>query len=187
MPRFGILAIVITLDRPSKATLAAACIWLLCGCGLQQAAGSTAPPGSGPVSPAPAPSLAATTTDNQHFDLGSKQGHPAVVDFFGSWCAPCRAEQPEMNQLAATYMPKGVSFVGVAVRDQTTDVQAYRQNLHVAYPAIVDGSDGIPADWAVQAPPETFVIDAHGQIIARYFGTLGGVSAVLDSALASSH
>jgi thiol-disulfide isomerase/thioredoxin len=150
---------------------------LLAGCGLQQDLGSVAVNGNGPVGPA-TPISAPTLTGSQ-FDWSSTHGHVVVLDFWGSWCGPCNAEQPDLNTLAKQWMPKGVVFLGVDEQDSTSNGAAYERTYNVPYPSVNDSSEVITSEYNVLDPPTVIVINTKGDIVDRFLGTLVGVSADL--------
>lgn len=155
---------------------------MLAGCGLQQDL-SNVPTGNGPVGPAP-PITAPTLTGPQ-YDWSATRGHVLVVDFWGSWCEPCRAEQPDLNKLVAEYATKGVIFVGVDMNDNNPAGMAYERNFQVAYPSVNDSSEVIASEYNVIDPPTVVVVDAKGNIVDRFLGTLSGVSTDLNRILPS--
>jgi thiol-disulfide isomerase/thioredoxin len=159
---------------------------VLAGCSLQQDVASH--PESGPKVGAPAPEVRGTTLSGGSFDLAAERGHPVVIDVYGSWCAPCRAQQPQLNQVAARYQPRGVAMVGIGFRDGTAQLRSYDADNHVPYPTVEDDSGDVAAGLAVLSPPTTVVVDAAGRVAATYFGgveasALGGV---LDRLLGGS-
>ena len=140
---------------------------------LQIGSGRTAPPLSGPL------------VGGGEFSLVGKTGHPVVVDFWGSWCGPCRQEQPDINALYEQYAARGVVFVGVAMRETgTAGITAYQRELGVRYPSISD--DGArSSDWSVAAPPTLVLVDGTGHVAKSYLGTVAGLSAALDRLLSA--
>jgi thiol-disulfide isomerase/thioredoxin len=134
----------------------------------------------------PAPPLDGTTLSGSHLDLASFHGHPVVVDFWASWCGPCRGQQDELNGLVARYAARGVRFLGVDIRDDTANARAYVQQFHVVYPSVFDPASDDAATFNVDAPPTTLVIDGTGTIRLRALGTLADVPPTLDSLLGST-
>ncbi len=151
---------------------------MLAGCGLQQDLGSVPIAGNGPVGPA-TPISAPTLTGSQ-FSWSSTHGHVVVLDFWGSWCGPCNAEQPDLNKLAAQWMPKGVIFLGVDEADSTLNGAAYERSYKVPYASVNDANELITSEYNVIDPPTVIVIDAKGDIVDRFLGTLVGISADLS-------
>ena len=160
-----------------------ACVFAMSGCGLQQDVAQRITTGAGIGQPAPA--LQGTLLDGTRLDAARLHGHVAVVDFWASWCGPCRAQQPQLDALARDYAPRGVVFVGVDMRDDPAEGRAYLSRFDVPYGSVSDPSADLAGHWDVPAPPSTVVLDASGVVRAR---VLGGISrttagAELDSLL----
>jgi cytochrome c biogenesis protein CcmG/thiol:disulfide interchange protein DsbE len=155
---------------------------LLAGCGLEQDVGVGSVVGAQVGSPAP--EVRIHTLDGGVVDLAAERGHPVVIDFFGSWCGPCRHQQADLNALAARYRPKGVVVVGDALRDDRTALESYLTGLGVPYPAGLDDGETAAA-FAVLAPPTTVVVDPGGRVAATILGGIhaGTLSSLLDRLL----
>jgi thiol-disulfide isomerase/thioredoxin len=140
---------------------------LLAGCGLEQDVAVSS--SGGPKVGSPAPQVRIHTLDGGVFDLGAERGHPVVIDFFGSWCGPCRKQQAGLDALAARYRPRGVVIVGDALRDDRATLQSYLAEQGVPYPAGLD--DGrVAAQFGVLAPPTTVVVDGGGRVAGSMLG-----------------
>src|SRR6266498_3157145 len=106
--------------------------------GPQNAAGA----GTVEVFPAaarrPAPAVSGELLDGTPFDLGSLRGSVIVVNFWGSWCAPCRAEAPELEATYQATRSLGVALVGVDIRDGRDAATAFMADFHLTYPSLFD-------------------------------------------------
>jgi thiol-disulfide isomerase/thioredoxin len=116
-----------------------------------------------------APDLTGSTLTGGRESLASLRGHVVVVNFWASWCAPCRSETPLLVSLAKS-QPR-VAFLGVNEKDNPSAAKAFVRDNGVTYPSVVDRIGQLAASWPV-APglPSTFVLDADGRIAARFTG-----------------
>jgi thiol-disulfide isomerase/thioredoxin len=134
-----------------------------------------------------APKVSGTSITGKPLSLASYRGDVVVLNFWGSWCAPCRAEAPTLGTLARQLAGRGVRFVGVDIRDEPDAAMAFMQDFNVGYPSFNDPSDQIALDFeGVTTPsaiPSTIVIDRSGRIAARIIGgvTYRGLKALLIS------
>ncbi len=163
--------------------VALAATLILAGCGLQQS-DSNVPNGGLPTIKGPATPISAPTLSGTKFDWSSTHGHVVVLDFWGSWCGPCNGEQPQLNQLASQWLPKGVIFLGVDVQDTNANGAAFERSYKVPYPSVSDASEVIMSEYNVPAPPTVIIIDAKGNIVDHFLGTLTGVSTDLSKLIA---
>ena len=120
--------------------------------------------------PAPTLGLAALDGSPGFTDADLRAGHVTVVNFFASWCAPCRLEA---DTLAALSKKPGITLVGVAYHDKPDDTRQFLGEVGNPFSAIVADLKGLRAiDWGVTAAPETFVVDGKGVIRFKYVGQL---------------
>jgi thiol-disulfide isomerase/thioredoxin len=124
-----------------------------------------------------APPVAGRTLDGRHFSLADERGSTVVLNVWGSWCAPCRDEAPDLVKAARKLQNEKVQFVGINVREPgVASAQAFVRHYGVPYPSIydTDGSqllgfrDTLPPD----AIPSTLVVDPQGRVAARVLGTV---------------
>jgi thiol-disulfide isomerase/thioredoxin len=99
-----------------------------------------------------------------------------VLNFWGSWCTPCRAEAPALGALARQLAGRGIRFVGIDIRDEPDAALAFMQDFNVGYPSISDPNDDIALLFHSTVPPtaipSTVVIDGSGRIAARVVGSV---------------
>lgn len=132
-----------------------------------------------------APDFTGTTLTGSKLSFSSYRGKVVVLNFWGSWCVPCREEAPILAAAAEKYQPSGVSFLGVDVRDTTASALAFTHSFHVAYPSVSDQSSAITLDFTAKVPiagtPTTLVVDRTGHIAGAVFGTVTypGLTAIL--------
>jgi thiol-disulfide isomerase/thioredoxin len=123
-----------------------------------------------------APEFTATTLTGSKLSFSDYRGRVVVLNFWGSWCVPCRAEAPTLAAVAAKYQPSGVSFLGVDVRDTTASALAFAHSFHITYPSVSDESSAITLDFTAKVPiagtPTTLVVDRTGHIAGAVFGTV---------------
>jgi cytochrome c biogenesis protein CcmG/thiol:disulfide interchange protein DsbE len=96
-------------------------------------------------------------------------GHPAVLNFWASWCPPCADEAPDLNALSVRYDGLGVRFVGVDFNDAVDEARAFARRHDVPY-ALVHDTRGVRQRFGVTGPPETYVLDGSGRAVVRIEG-----------------
>ena len=121
-----------------------------------------------------APDFSSTTLTGTPVHFSSYRGKVVVVNFWGSWCPPCRAEAPSLALVAKQYQPTGVRFLGVDERDTTASAEAFTRNFGITYPSVNDPSSEIALDFTAVVPlegtPTTLVIDRTEHIAGAVFG-----------------
>ena len=122
-----------------------------------------------------APDFTGTTLTGSRLSFSSYRGRVVVLNFWGSWCAPCREEAPALAAAAHQYLTSGVAFLGVDVRDTTASAEAFARDFGIAYPSVSDASSVITLDFTAVVPiagtPTTLVIDRTGHVAGAVFGT----------------
>lgn len=107
--------------------------------------------------------------------LSDLRGKPVIVNFWASWCVPCRKEFPTFRAAQGKYRAQGLEIVGITFKDLTGDARAFAKQQRANW-SLVKGGDGDPVGraYGVRALPQTFFINRHGTIVARYFGAPSG-------------
>ncbi|MEQ7125474.1 TlpA disulfide reductase family protein [Actinopolymorpha sp. B11F2] len=130
-----------------------------------------------PAERQPAPALAGKTLSGKRISLADFDGKVVVLNVWGSWCAPCRKEAPDLVAAARTLKPAGVEFLGVNTRDNDPGpARAFVRTFKVTYPSVYDPNGeqllGFRETLPPSAIPSTLVIDRQGRVAARVLGTL---------------
>lgn len=124
----------------------------------------------------PLPQVAGKTVDGQMLDLAELRGHVVVLNVWGSWCAPCRAEAPDLAAISSETQSRGVRFVGIDVRDNPAAARAFASKYEITYPSLDDQNGLILAQFTgiipVSAVPSTLVVDKFGVIRGRVVGRI---------------
>jgi len=138
-----------------------------------------------------APVLTGISPDGAPLTTAPWKGHVIVVNFWGSWCTPCRREASQLARTAADTAHLGVHFVGVDIRDNPGAGTAFERQFGITYPSFSDTSNAHAAEFGPLVPvatPETLVIDAQGRIAALFIGaaTFDGLDPVVRD-IAAGH
>ena len=104
--------------------------------------------------------------------LSDRRGQVVLVDFWASWCGPCRQEAAALNRVYADYAGRPVAFVGVNIWDTPAAAAAFLTEFGVGYPTGPDAAGGIILNYGVRGIPEKFFIDAGGRIRHKYVGPM---------------
>jgi thiol-disulfide isomerase/thioredoxin len=138
---------------------------------------------------AAAPQFSGTLLDGDPFDSSLLAGQVGVLNFWGSWCAPCRVETPEFSEVSADLADDGVQFLGINVKE--TDKQfatAFVERFGIAFPSLYDPRGEVALafrDYPANAIPSTIVLDPDGRVAAVYTGEVSqeNLRRVLDRVL----
>ena len=106
-------------------------------------------------------------------ELAKLQGKPVVLNFWASWCEPCKLEAPILESVYRKYSGTDVIFLGVNVWDKNDDAREYLRQYNITFDSAIDATGGTAIDYGVSGIPETFFIDRNGKIMRHFIGPLG--------------
>ncbi|MGB9377500.1 MAG: TlpA disulfide reductase family protein [Mycobacteriales bacterium] len=119
----------------------------------------------------PAPAVTGKLLDGTSFDLSGLRGDVVVVNFWGSWCAPCRAEAADLETVYQRTKGSKVSFVGVNVKDGLSSAKAFQRTKKITYPSLYDRTGRVALQFRDTPPnsiPATLVLDRRGRVAALF-------------------
>jgi peroxiredoxin len=122
---------------------------------------------------ASAPEFSGTLLDGADFSSTDLAGDVAVLNFWGSWCAPCRVESPEFQQVYTEVADQGVQFLGLNVKDQEQFADAFVASKGITFPSLFDPRGQVALafrDYPADAIPSTIVLDRESRVAAVYTG-----------------
>ena len=119
-----------------------------------------------------APDFAALSIDDTTISLSDYIGSPVILNFWASWCPPCREETPILQRVWDENQDQGIIVLGVNVQDSEEDSLKYLEEFGVTFSNVYDEGGRITVDYGVTGLPVTFFIDRRGEIVGRWVGAI---------------
>lgn len=126
--------------------------------GLPALAWGSATPGS------PAPDFTLAARDGGKVSLGDLKGQVVMINFWATWCGPCRQEMPLLAQLQAKYEPLGFTLIGVNVEPDSAAAVTWLKGVPVTFPILFDTDSAVAGRFGVEGMPSTVFVDRNGQV-----------------------
>ena len=118
----------------------------------------------------PAPDFALSDIDGQTHRLSDYRGQVLVVNFWATWCPPCREEMPSMDRASQTLAADGIQMLAVNVGEDEDTIFQFTANYPVGFPLLMDRDSKVAEAWPIRGLPTTFVVDPQGRIAYRAIG-----------------
>jgi len=133
----------------------------------------------------PAPDFTLRRADGANLRLGEQRGQVVMLNFWASWCGPCKQEMPHLNRLYDKYRDAGFVLLGVNVDDDPRKAQAAAQQFGVRFPVLLDNAKTVSRLYDLSAMPTTVVIDRDGRVRQVFQGYRNGVETQYDAEIRS--
>ena len=123
-----------------------------------------------------APLFSATLLDGAPFDLGEHLGRDVIIlDFWATWCGPCREALPTLSEVASAYHDRGVKLYAVDLGESTADVKAYLEQSGLPLTVVMDADGSVAEAYVAEAIPQTVIIDRQGTVRYVHVGVSPGL------------
>jgi peroxiredoxin len=128
----------------------------------------------------PAPDFTLRTLDGKNLRLGEQRGRVVMVNFWATWCGPCRLEMPHLNRLYDKYRASGFVLLGVNVDEDTRNAAAVANKLGIKFPVLPDTDKRVSKQYDLSAMPSTVLIDRDGKVRHVHRGYRDGVETMYE-------
>ncbi len=118
-----------------------------------------------------APDFVLPQLDGTPLRLSAYRGKVVLLDFWATWCDPCREETPHFVELQQKYADRGLQVIGVSMDDSVEPVRDFYQQFHIDYPVVMGDAKTGEAYGGVLGLPITFLLDRDGRIVAKHMGS----------------
>ena len=122
----------------------------------------------------PAPDFTLKSLDGKNLKLSEMAGNVVLINFWASWCAPCREEMPLLNALHNKYQPLGFTVLGINVEEQVDSARGFLEDFPVDFPVLLDNRNQVSQLYEVIAMPTTVVVDRDGKLRFLHKGYKSG-------------
>ena len=118
----------------------------------------------------PAPEFSLATPDGKTIALAELRGKVVFLNFWATWCPPCRVEMPSMEQLHKELKDKGLAILAIDIGESPKQVARFMKEFRLTFPALLDVNSEVSSRYRVQGLPTTFLVDRNGSVIGAAVG-----------------
>jgi len=122
----------------------------------------------------PAPDFTLKSRSGKNLRLSDYRGQVVMVNFWASWCGPCRQEMPILEKMFKRYSKLGFVILGVNTEQDSSKANAYLRDIKVSFPILYDTTSKVSKTYSVQAMPTTVIIDRNGKMRYLHAGYKSG-------------
>jgi peroxiredoxin len=112
----------------------------------------------------PAPAFTLANRAGGETSLASLKGQVVMINFWASWCGPCRQEFPALDEIYGKYKPMGFEMIGINVESEKADAERFLGKTPVSFPILFDPDNKVSGSYGVSAMPTTFLVDRQGRV-----------------------
>lgn len=119
-----------------------------------------------------APDFELKTTDGQTVKLSDYKGKPVMLNFFATWCPPCRAEMPALQAVYKEYEAQGFVILAVNLNESNLAIDAFRDKLGLTFPIVVDKTDSVSRTYGIVPLPTSYFVGKDGKVVGKWTGEI---------------
>ncbi len=136
------------------------------------------PPAEGPEVGKLAPDFQLENLEGQPISLSDLRGKPVLLNFWATWCPPCRAEMPYLQQLYEEWSDKGLEVLAIDIGESPSKVKEFLQSQGLSLPVLLDAKENVAREYNITGIPTTFFIDKDGTIQVKIIGAFPSKEAI---------
>jgi thiol-disulfide isomerase/thioredoxin len=172
-----------TVKLITRLVLIIALLLFITGCQLSsETTGITSP--TSPVEDIEADNLAPdfmlTDLEGKTVTLSALRGSPVILNFWATWCRPCRNEMPFIQEIYEKWQDKGLVILAINIEETSSEVQLFMQNNNFSFPVLLDTSGDVSAIFQIHGIPTTFFIDKDDIIKDKRIGSFNNAAEIED-------
>ena len=121
--------------------------------------------------PFPAPEFSLIDIDDQVHNLSDYRGKPVIINFWATWCPPCRKEMPSMESAWQILEEEGIAMLAINVGEDFDTVFGFTATMDITFPLLLDQDGAVTEAWPIQGLPTTYILNPRGEMVYRMIGS----------------